>query len=218
MRSINHKKSVVAGIILMVTLLGMFPVVSSVSCNPISESISEAAEGVIYGNTLLSPIPIITRPEEGCWYFLDVQVLSGMPFILIVGSITMNVKVIDPTGYGVNRVDFFIDDELKATIDDFTVDDEGVYWCQWVCGDELPQGEHEIVVWAWDDLDNYQSSMPITVKKGLMSLSLVEYSVYLEVSETLEAAGVQHVGVSAEMTDVTTYYSLNVNEMGNEAN
>lgn len=209
MRSINHKKSVVAGTISLIILLSMFPVVSSVS---------EAAEGGVYCSSMMAPIPEITRPGEGCWYFFDVQVFSGMPCILIVGSITMKVKVVDPTGYGVNRVDFYIDDDPDpiATIDDFTVDDEGVYWCQWVCGDELPQGEHEIVVWAWDDFDNYGASMPVTVNKGLMSLSL-EYSVYLEVSETLEAAGLQ-VGVGAEMSEVSTsYYFLNVNEVGNEA-
>ena len=198
------KKSLVAGIILMVTLLGMFPVVSSASCDKLSESISEEAEGVIYCNTMMSPIPIITKPEEGCWYFYDSQVFSGMPTTRIVGPITVTVKVIDPTGYGVDRVEFKIDDVLKAVNNTPTIDGDGYYWFKWLCDDELPKGEHEIKVVAFDDFSNSQSKS-ITVLKGLV-LASVEYTAYLEVSETLQAAGVEVVGV--EMLEGSYYLVL----------
>ena len=206
MRRAYLKKSLITGIISTIVLLSMFPVVSSVSTDPATET--EVAEGGIYCSNMLSPIPSITKPKEGCWYFYDTEILSGMPTTRIIGPITITVKVVDPTGYGVDRVEFKIDDDLKATDNTPTVDEDGNYWFEWLCDDELPWGEHEIEVVAFDNFSNWQSRS-ITVLKGLV-LNSVEYNACLEACEALQAAGLEIIG-----SEMSGYYCLNVCENGN---
>lgn len=190
MRSINHKKSVVAGIISMLVLLVMFPVVSSVSIDPLTGL--EVAEEERYASSMLSPIPIITKPEKGGWYLNDNLLFSGMPTTRIIGDITVTVKCIDPTGNGVQKVVFKVDDIAVGVNSTPTIDGDGYYWFEWLCGSELPKGKHELKVVAFDNLGNGQEKS-ITVIKGLV-LGVVEYSAYLEVSENLELAGLEVVG------------------------
>jgi len=205
---INHsfRKGLVAGVISTILLMSMLPVVSSISINPVKDA--EVAEEEMYASSMLSPIPIITKPEKGGWYVNDELWFSDMPTTRIIGAITVTVKCVDPTGNGVNRVQFRIDGDLKATDDTPTIDDDGYYWFDWLCGNELPAGEHEIKVVAIDNLGNSQEKS-ITVLKGLF-LDVVEYSAYLEVSETLELAGLEVVG-----TEMSGCYTLVLDE--NEA-
>lgn len=177
MRNGNPKKCLIVGMISII-LLSIFPVVSSM---PVNNSEYVVAVQSIQSQNMLSPIPIITKPEVGCWYLNDDLLFSGMPTTRIIGYITITVKVIDPTGNGVDRVEFKIDDVLKAVDNTPTIDDDGYYWFEWLCNDELPHGEHVIKVVAFDSLSNSQSRS-ITVIKGLFN-SLE----YVYASEMLKA-------------------------------
>jgi hypothetical protein len=198
MRSFNHRKSAVTGVISVLVLLVMFPVVSSAYTAPPT---GEVAEEEIHEVGMLSPIPIIVKPENGGWYVNDDLWFSGMPTTRIVGAITVTVKCIDPTGNGLQKVVFKVDD-VAVGVDSTPTFDDGYYWFEWLCGDELPTGEHELKVVAFDNLGNSQEKS-ITVIKGLV-LDRSEYSVYLEVTENLGLEGLEVV----EIVEMPGFYTL----------
>jgi len=197
MTSFNHRKSAVAAIISMLVLLVMFPAVSSASIDPLKGS--KVAEEEMYVSGMLSPIPIITKPEKGGWYVNDELLFSGMPTTRIIGAITVTVKCIDPTGNGLQKVVFKVDDVAVGV--DSTPDFDGeYYWFEWLCDSELPSGEHELKVVAFDNLGNSQEKS-ITVLKGLVLNAVeVEYVTYLEVTENLELEGLEVVEMSGFYT------------------
>jgi hypothetical protein len=126
-----------------------------------------------------------------------------MPTTRIIGAITVTVKCIDPTGNGLQKVVFKVDD-VAVGIDSTPTFDGEYYWFEWLCGDELPTGEHELKVVAFDTLGNSQEKS-ITVLKGLVLKGVVEYSAYLEVTESLELEGL-------EVVEMQGFYTLILEE------
>ena len=84
----------------------------------------------------------ITKPDDAI-YVKDNKL---MPFFTptIIGEITIETCVANE-GYGINHVDFFVDEELIST------DDESPYRCPW---DEKIFGQHTLKVIAYDNNEN----------------------------------------------------------------
>ena len=86
-----------------------------------------------YGNESNNPVVIIKNPEGGFLYINDKAVMpTNFKKALVIGKITVNVS-----GYNVNRVEFYVDNELKYT------DDEPPYQWLW---NGFAFGSHEIKV------------------------------------------------------------------------
>jgi len=89
-----------------------------------------------------SPEVHIEKPKEGYLYIFD-RALLPIGKTLIIGRITVVVNATDESG--IDRVEFYIDDNLKTT------DEESPYEWQW---SEFAIGNHEIKVVAYDNSGN----------------------------------------------------------------
>ena len=90
------------------------------------------------------PIVEIANPGRGCLYIFDQEIISTIfGNTIIIGGTTVEAEAYDE--YGIEKVEFYIDDELKF------VDDECPY--EWLWG-EKAFGTHEIQVIACDNEGN----------------------------------------------------------------
>ena len=96
-------------------------------------------------NSNLPPIVKITEPEEGYIYFYGRQIMESGETILI-GDALLSAYASDD--FGVKKVEFYVDDELKKTIT------EKPYQWAW---DERVIGKHEIKAVAYDEMDSKAS-------------------------------------------------------------
>ena len=94
----------------------------------------------------IPPLVNIERPKKGYLYIADREIMP-IPITLIIGPITLEIDAVDYES-GINRVEFYIDDELRAT------DDEEPYEWLW---DETVLFKHSIKVVAYDNAGNTAS-------------------------------------------------------------
>jgi PKD repeat protein len=66
---------------------------------------------LITENDTISPVIEIIKPEKAL-YIVNKKILP-LPFILILGDITLEIHISDLGGSGLNKVEFYIDDSLK---------------------------------------------------------------------------------------------------------
>jgi len=94
-------------------------------------------------NSTETPFVDITRPKEKSLYIQDKELMTLPKNTVIIGEITIRVNAYGEDG--IDKVEFYIDNLLKETID------EEPYEWLW---DERTFGTHEIKAVAYDNADN----------------------------------------------------------------
>jgi len=97
----------------------------------------------IVGQTYPGPEIVLKNPVKGWIYFFDNKaILLFQRLILVVGHVTIEAEVISPLG--IEKVEFYIDDELVNT--DYVADDD-IYRWTW---DQTALFYHSVSVKAYD--------------------------------------------------------------------
>ena len=106
---------------------------------------SESATATVTFTVDNSPPDLnVIKPKIGYLYTKNREIKTLLGNTIIMGSITIEADVSDETS-GVNRVEFYIDDELKDTASNVPY--------EWTLNEPL-FGKHAIKIIAYDNLDN----------------------------------------------------------------
>ena len=101
---------------------------------------------LIINSDNISPVIKIIKPENAL-YIGNNKILS-LPFILVFGGITVEIQVSDLGGSGLEKVEFFIDDNLKETYSNSS----SVYQWTW---DTIEFFKHKITIKTYDNVGNF---------------------------------------------------------------
>lgn len=94
----------------------------------------------------ISPVIEIIKPEKAL-YIGNVKVLS-LPFILAIGDITVDIKVSDLGGSGLDKIEFYVDDNLEEI---FSNTSSFEYQWTW---DKTAFFKHKITIKVYDNAGN----------------------------------------------------------------
>ena len=95
---------------------------------------------------------ILQKPKQGYLYLFDREIMPLPKITIIIGKITIIASV--SSGLGVMKVEFYINEELKAS------DDSSPYEWLW---DEKARGIYEIKVVAYDSIDTASDKIDAVV-------------------------------------------------------
>ncbi len=121
----------------------------------IDNTVSDNKEILIIESDNIPPEIEIIKPEYGL--YIGNNKLSSLPFILVIGDITIECQVTDNGGSGLEKVEFYIDNNLKES---FT-DSSNIYQWTW---DTASFFKHKITIKAYDTAGNFDSK-DITIFK-----------------------------------------------------
>ena len=123
----------------------------------INNTVNGTKDILITENDNKSPIIEIIKPEKA--FYLGNNKLLSLPFILIFGDITIEIQVSDLGGSGLDKVELYIDDNLKEIFSDSLL----VYQWTW---DTKAFFKHKITIKAYDYADNFDIKDIIIYKFG----------------------------------------------------
>jgi len=111
----------------------------------INNTDSDTKDILIIENDNISPVIEIIKPENAL--YIGNNKLLSLPFILVIGDITIEIQVSDLGGSGLEKVEFYIDDSLKEIFTDSSF----VYQWTW---DTIAFFKHKITIKAYDNASN----------------------------------------------------------------
>lgn len=111
----------------------------------VDNSVSDTKDILIIESDPVPPEILIIKPKNAL--YIGDNKISSLPFVFVIGAITIESQITDSGGSGLEKVEFYVDDNLKETFTD-TLD---IYKWTW---DTISFFKHKITIKAFDNAGN----------------------------------------------------------------
>ena len=112
----------------------------------VNNIINDTADVLVFENDDIIPMIELIKPQNA--FYLANNKLFSLPIILVIGDITVQAEISDLGGSGLEKVEFYLDDNLKETFTDGTL---SIYQWKW---EKIAFFKHKITIKAYDNAGN----------------------------------------------------------------